>query len=271
MSESLSVSIVVPVYNEAASLADFLTHLVSVMRSQDQIIVVDGESTDHTEQVIHDFLALQLSQSATVRVHYIKSRKGRAVQMNLGARMATGEVLLFLHADTLLPLKTFDCLLRAAQKLQMGIKFWGRFNVKIQGRSVWLPLIGFFVSLRSRLTRISTGDQGLFLSKSLFNRVGGFYDQPLMEDIELCKTLKTQPDAQFIAIQESVVTSGRRWESHGVWPTVWLMWVLRYQYWRGANAYDLARKYRDVRQGIESNHAAACSLAGLDQTQNERT
>lgn len=264
--EHLSVSVIVPVFNEAAGITRFLSNLMAVLRSVDEVILVDGESTDKTEKVIHQFIKNAPRGINQAKVHLLKSRKGRAVQMNLGARHATGEVLLFLHADTELTRKAFQVLTKDLQsQLLPGIKFWGRFDLRVRGRSIWFPLIGLFISWRSRFSRISTGDQCLFLSKSLFTRVGGFYDQPLMEDIELCKTLKTQPDVMFIPIHEPVITSGRRWEAHGVWSTILLMWIFRYKYWRGANAYDLARKYRDVRQEIESNHAAASSLAGIDQ------
>jgi hypothetical protein len=119
---------------------------------------------------------------------------------------------------------------------------WGRFDVHIEGRSAWLPVIATLMNWRSRLTGIATGDQALFVETSLFRRLGGYAALPLMEDIELCRRLRAiDPPA---CLQERVLTSGRRWESRGVWRTILLMWRLRWRYWRGTPAEELARAYR---------------------------
>ncbi|PPL14339.1 glycosyl transferase, partial [Oceanisphaera arctica] len=119
---------------------------------------------------------------------------------------------------------------------------WGRFDVTITGRHPMLAAIAFMMNLRSRLTGIATGDQAIFVCRSSFEAVGGFPDQPLMEDIELSKRLKRLgPPA---CLQHKVTTSGRRWEQKGLWRTILLMWRLRFAYWRGASPEQLARAYR---------------------------
>lgn len=244
MTQLSSISVIVPVFNEAQSIAQVLTTLTPLLRQQDELIVVDGESIDGTFEVVQETINLL---EPVCKAQVIRSRKGRAFQMNSGARQAEGDLLVFLHADTLMTKKAWVELLLCLETSRPGVRFWGRFDVRIQGKSKWLPVVSWFMNWRSRLTHIATGDQCIFVTRPLFNRIGGYFDQPLMEDIELCKTLKTQPDVLFLALDGPLVTSGRRWDQHGAWQTILLMWRFRYQYWRGANAYDLARQYRDVR------------------------
>ena len=158
--------------------------------------------------------------------------------MNAGAAAARGDALLFLHADTRLPAGAEAAL---QQALRQGAR-WGRFDVRIEGRSAWLPMIATLMNLRSRLSGIATGDQAIFVETALFRRLGGYAALPLMEDIELSSRLRV--DSRPACLRERVLTSGRRWESRGVWRTVWLMWRLRWLYWRGTPAEELARAYR---------------------------
>lgn len=252
MVQRLSISLIIPVFNEAQSVAQVLKGMVPLLREQDDLIVVDGESTDQTFETVEKWLG---DSKPACKAQVIRSRKGRAFQMNTGARQAEGDLLVFLHADTVLTEKAWAELLLCLETCKPGVRFWGRFNVSIQGQSKWLPVIAWFMNRRSRLSRIATGDQCIFVTRPLFNRIGGYFDQPLMEDIELCKTLKTQPDALFLALDGPVLTSGRRWDQNGAWETILLMWRFRYQYWRGANAYDLARQYRDVRGQLDKPEA----------------
>jgi rSAM/selenodomain-associated transferase 2 len=164
--------------------------------------------------------------------------RGRARQMNAGAAASRHEVLLFLHADTLLP-GNADVVVRRALRHSA---VWGRFDVHIDGRSRMFPLIAALMNARSRVTGIATGDQALFVRRATFERLGGFPDQPLMEDVELSRRLRgVGPPA---CLRERVLTSGRRWERHGVWHTIFLMWRLRWRYWRGTSAEVLARAWR---------------------------
>ncbi|GAA3720762.1 TIGR04283 family arsenosugar biosynthesis glycosyltransferase [Oceanisphaera sediminis] len=221
----MSLSIIMPMLNEANSLPQTLDELRPYATSA-ELILVDGGSSDHS---------VALAQRAGVKV--ISSAPGRARQMNAGAAVASGDDLLFLHADTRLP-PDADRLIAEA----LSHHHWGRFDVTISGRHPMLAVIAFMMNRRSRLTGIATGDQAIFMRRSSFEAVGGFPDQPLMEDIELSKRLKYLGSPACLA--QRVVTSGRRWEQKGLWRTVLLMWRLRFAYWRGASPEQLARAYR---------------------------
>jgi rSAM/selenodomain-associated transferase 2 len=158
--------------------------------------------------------------------------------MNAGARIADADVLLFLHVDTILPERA-DLLIEAAICDRRQV--WGRFDVDIRGRPWMLRVIAVLMNWRSRISGIATGDQAIFVARSAFESIGGFPDQPLMEDVELCKRLRAlSPPA---CLHARAVTSGRRWESRGVWRTIVLMWRLRWAYWRGVPASVLANLY----------------------------
>ena len=221
----MRLSIVVPVLNEAQDIAAFLAPLQALRELGHERIVVDGGSSDSTADA-----------TRPLADHVVTSPRGRAIQMNCGARIGSGDALIFLHADTQLP----DNAPGLIEKTLMH-HAWGRFDVKIAGRSGWLPVIAAMMNLRSRLSGIATGDQAIFVSRSAFDAVGGYPDQPLMEDIELSKRLKRiGPPA---CLRARVATSGRRWERHGVRRTVLLMWRLRLDYWRGVPAEQLAARY----------------------------
>ena len=216
-----------PVLDEAAGIAAMLQMLAPLRARGAEVIVVDGGSRDGTPE-----LAAPLADRVLV------SARGRARQMNAGAAQATADVLLFLHADTHLP-EAADQHIAAALRDGAG---WGRFDVRISGRPWMLRVVAACMNLRSRLTGIATGDQALFVRRALFQQVGGYPDQPLMEDVELSRRLRrVAPPA---CLRETVVTSGRRWESRGVWRTIVLMWRLRWRYWRGESPDSLARAYR---------------------------
>lgn len=221
------MSIVLPVLNEAQHIESTLAGLVPLRRRGVEVIVVDGGSDDDT-----------VTRASALSDVTVEAQRGRARQMNAGAAAAQGKVLLFLHADTLLPAGA-DRLV--AQALASG-GLWGRFDVRIVGRHPMLRVVAALMNWRSRLTGIATGDQALFIRREAFERVGGFPDQPLMEDIEMSRRLGAL--AAPICIAERVATSGRRWESRGVWRTIILMWCLRWRYWRGESAQRLAEAYR---------------------------
>jgi rSAM/selenodomain-associated transferase 2 len=224
---ALRLSIVVPALDEAAAIAATLDALAGARAAGHEVIVVDGGSTDDT-------LALSRQRADAA----IAGPRGRARQMNAGARLASGDVLLFLHADTGLPPAAHE---RITGAVAEGAA-WGRFDVRIDGRSPMLRVVAAMMNARSRLTGIATGDQAMFVRRDLFERLGGFPDQPLMEDVELSRRLRAW--AAPACLRERVVTSGRRWERRGVWRTIVLMWRLRWRYWRGAAAEELARAYR---------------------------
>lgn len=223
----MSFTIVIPVLNEAANLPRLAAQLGPLAQRGVEVVMVDGGSADDT---------VRLAEQAGFRV--IRSARGRAAQMNAGAARSTGDVLIFLHADTELPP---DALPRIAARLDSGYE-WGRFDVTIVGTPVMLRVVATMMNWRSRLTGIATGDQAIFMTRDAFNAVGGFPDQPLMEDIEISRRLRSR--SRPACLGSRVATSGRRWESRGVWRTIFLMWRLRWAYWRGRPARELAEAYR---------------------------
>ena len=220
------LSIVVSVLNEAGEILQRLRGLAGLRSRGSELIVVDGGSADGTWELARP-LADQL----------IRAPSGRAVQMNAGAMRSRREILLFLHIDTALP-PDADRLIYSA--IDSGAA-WGRFDVRIEGNHPMLWVIARMMNLRSRLTGIATGDQAVFVRRELFEQLGGYPEIPLMEDIALSKRLRrlTRP----ACLRGRVLTSGRRWESGGVFHTVWLMWRLRAAYALGADPGLLAVRY----------------------------
>lgn len=224
----MTVSIIVPVLNEAAALPALLAHLLPLLPQVCEVLIVDGGSEDGS---------VNLAQCAGLKV--LHAPRGRARQMNSGAAQASGEVLLFLHADTRLPEGAIALLTQALANDQ---HCWGRFDVRITGRHFMLRVVSRMMNVRSRLSGIATGDQAIFVKRAAFEAVGSFPDQALMEDVELSKRLRAI--SHPACIDHCVSTSGRRWETQGVWTTILLMWRLRWAYWRGVPVAQLAKAYR---------------------------
>ncbi len=225
----MKLSIVMPVLNEAGSIEDALRALAPLRRRSVEVVVADGGSSDAT-------VALARPLADIV----IAAPRGRGTQMNAGAAASGGEVLLFLHADTRLPPQA-DALIRdgfARSGCRSG-RFWGRFDIRIAGAHPLFSIIAAAMNMRSRITGIATGDQAIFMSRAAFGP--GFPDIALMEDIAMTKRLKRSGPPLCIAAP--AVTSGRRWEKHGVMRTIVLMGWLRLAYFLGANPTWLARSY----------------------------
>jgi len=227
-----SLSIVIPTLNEADGIVGQLSALQGLRIRGVEVIVADGGSADSTPS-----LAAPLADAV------VSAPRGRGAQMNAGASKASGDILLFLHADTRLP-DGADELIRAG--LATGVQRWGRFDVAIDGESSWFGVIGWFMSERSRLSGIATGDQGIFVRRDLFLASGGFPNIPVMEDIALSKQLKRA--GRPLCLRERVVTSGRRWDDGGVIATIALMWRLRLAFFFGVDPAKLARKYGNERR-----------------------
>ncbi|HEY7245396.1 MAG TPA: TIGR04283 family arsenosugar biosynthesis glycosyltransferase [Xanthobacteraceae bacterium] len=223
----MKLSIIVPVLNEGEAIAALLGSLASLRARGAEVVVVDGGSGDGT------------IEHARPRADCVLSApRGRALQMNAGAAAASGDVLLFLHADTRLPAGADRLVIEG---LQRSGRAWGRFDVTIEGPQRLLPVIAFFMRMRSRLTGIATGDQAIFVRRDAFETAGGFPPIALMEDIAFCKALKRI--GWPLLLRERVVTSGRRWDRRGILRTVLLMWALRLAFFLGADPKALARRY----------------------------
>jgi len=222
-----TVAVIVPVLNEAECLPWLLTHIREW--GMDEIIFVDGGSSDETLQILKD-----------AGVKWIHSERGRAVQFNAGAAQSESDILLFLHADTSL---SSSHITDMRQVMRNPFVAGGRFDVQLSGHHPAFRIIEFFINWRSRLTRISTGDQAMFVRREVFARLGGFSEQPLMEDIEFSRRLKRE--GRIACLRRQVLTSSRRWEKHGIARTVLLMWWLRLRYSLGANPEALKRRYVD--------------------------
>lgn len=221
------LSVVIPVRNEAQALPALLDDLAALQAAGAELIVVDGGSSDGT---------VERAQGRADQV--LKTEPGRALQMNAGAAHAQGEYLWFVHADT----RVTEPSLRRLQDVLQQRPLWGRFDVRLSGPGVAFRVIGTMISLRSRLTGIASGDQGIFVRKTAFVALGGYAPIPLMEDLQLCRQLKAQ--ARPRCLRPPLSTSSRRWEQHGIWRTVMLMWCLRLAYYCGVSPDRLARQYR---------------------------
>ena len=223
----MSLSIIIPALDEAEHIVATLDSLQPLRRRGVEIIVADGGSSDNTANLARE----RADQVLTVPA-------GRARQMNAGAAAALGEILCFVHADSRMP-EGADGLI--VDGLSRSRRSWGRFDVSSAGTHPMLRVIAQLMTWRSRLTGIATGDQGLVLTRSLFEAAGRFPEIALMEDIALTRQLKRYSPPLCIA--HRLTTSGRRWEKHGVWRTMLLMWRLRLAYFFGADPDRLARQY----------------------------
>ncbi len=224
--ELAELLVVMPVLNEAASLAESLRALQPLRQRGASLVVVDGGSTDGSFDI-----------ADRVADRTLSAARGRASQMNAGAAARPCRIILFLHADTRLPDGAYELVLEAIADGHA----WGRFDVRIDSHRPPLRWVGRLMNLRSRLTGIATGDQAMFMTRAAFHAVGGFPALALMEDIEMSRRLKRI--GRPACLRDCVLTSARRWEQGGVGRTVWLMWRLRAAYFFGADPARLAQRY----------------------------
>jgi rSAM/selenodomain-associated transferase 2 len=225
----MNISVVIPALNEEKTIAATLTALMALRPHE--VIVVDGGSADRTREI-------STATGATV----ITGAPGRARQMNIGAQQATGDILLFLHADTRLPPAAFGDIGAALKDPRY---LGGRFDVDLDGDHWMLKVVGALINHRSRITKVGTGDQAIFVRRDVFVRMSGFPDIPLMEDIAFCRALKRL--GGIACLRTKVVSSARRWESEGVWRTIIKMWILKLLYFAGVSPVKLKRFYADSR------------------------
>ena len=232
------VSIIIPVLNEEECIEEFLSHLgklkgppLSEAKGQAEIILVDGGSEDRTTEIASRF-------------DYVKicpGERGRAHQMNLGAQVANGDILLFLHADTYLP----ENAISAVEEIIADGIDGGCFSLAIDSPRLPLRIASQLITRRTRITQVATGDQTIFVRRKVFNELGGYADMPLMEDLDFTRRLKRV--GTFVELDLQVSTSARRWEKWGVYKTILLMWCLRILYYLGVSPVRLAKFYQDVR------------------------
>ncbi len=227
MSENPILSIIIPTLNEYSDIQKTLQQLLPFRQQHVEIIVVDGGSSDNTVCLAEQFADTVITTEA-----------GRANQMNRGADLAHGRYILFLHADTQLPLNASVCLINAFQRDII----WGYFEIKLSGHHCLFRIIETMINIRSRLSQIATGDQAIFVRRDQFKKMGGYPDIPLMEDIALSRSLKKV--GAPCCVSERVITSSRRWERRGILRTILLMWLLRLNYFFGADPGMLARWYK---------------------------
>jgi len=257
-----AISIIIPTLNESSVIADTLQPLQSMRTRGQEIILVDGGSDDATPDLARPYVDKIMNTSSLPRIpapanlvrpctsslpripapaNLVRpcTSSGRARQMNQGALNATGNYLWFLHADTQVPDNADQLILRA---LDDGKSQWGYFDVRLSGKHPLLRMVETSMNLRTRLTGIATGDQGIFITKETFLKLGGFANIPLMEDIELCRRLKKHHRPTHL--HTKLITSSRRWEENGILKTISLMWRLRLAYTLGADPHKLAALYR---------------------------
>jgi len=223
---SVQLSIIVPALNEAGCIRELLRQLQALRAQGHEVIVVDGGSCDATVALAQPLVDQLLPAPA-----------GRALQMNIGAQAARGRVLWFVHADTRVPDKAAPVIIESVAHAAG----WGRFDVRLSGDRLLLRLVERMMNWRSRFTGIATGDQGIFVTRELFERVGGFAAMPLMEDIDLSRRLKREQ--RPLCLRDTLTSSSRRWEQKGIVRTIALMWVLRLAYFLGVPPARLAMHY----------------------------
>lgn len=225
----MKLSVIIPALNEAPVLGDTLRHArqAGVL----ELVVVDGGSEDATRTI-----AAELADVV------IDAERGRASQMNAGAARARGDVLLFLHADTRVPAGYAQAIQHA---LEDPAVLGGRFDLHLEPSSPLLWLTAELINLRSRLSRMATGDQGIFLRRDVFERLGGYANIPLMEDLDLSRRMKR--DGSIACLRQRLTTSSRRWRKDGVIRTILLMWTLRFLYFCGVSPATLKRVYANTR------------------------
>lgn len=232
----MSIAVIIPVLNEEETLPSLLKGILSL--GLEEIILVDGNSQDRTIKVAKTFMETSSHPHCIV----IPGPKGRAAQMNLGAAQAIADILLFLHADTTLPLNAKSVI---EQALSQPDIVGGRFDVRFPQDRGYAWVVSRMMNHRSRFSGICTGDQAMFVRRSVFESLEGFASIPLMEDIEFSRRLKRK--GAIVALRDTVTASFRRWEQQGPFRTIVRMWTLRFLYWMGCDPHRLYQYYSHVR------------------------
>ena len=233
------ISIIIPVLNEALHIEALLLHLIKHASTKNiaEIIIVDGGSTDKTQRIVSDFISVQLKQDTEPKTKLLNSQKGRAKQMNMGAKMASGEILYFLHADSFPP-NQYDNLI--IQEFREG-NLAGCFRLRFDNNHWWLRLASWLTQFSWRACR--GGDQSQFITKALFNTIGGFDESFIIyEDNILINELYARKE--FVVIQQEIKTSARLYERHGIWKLQYHFWTIYVKKWLGADSNNLLAYYK---------------------------
>jgi rSAM/selenodomain-associated transferase 2 len=226
------ISIIIPTYNESKTIALTLRHLLRTLPEDCEVIVIDGFSNDNTQEIVKNFNHVKL----------FSCKKGRSVQMNFGAEKASNDILLFLHADTVL---NSNCLENLTEELRSNDIVWGWFSIKLNENKLVYRAIEILANLRARFTGTPLGDHAIFVKKGIFDKIGGFPDIPLLEDLEFVRKVKCISRGK--RINASVITSVRRFENSGILKTFARMWMIRFLYYLGLSTQRLVRFYDDSR------------------------
>ncbi len=230
-----TIAVILPVLNEAAYLEETLSALIEDQHF-DEIIVVDGGSTDASVEVVCKFMSSVAPDTCPVP-NLIQSPRGRARQLHAGALAADADILLFLHVDSVLPPGAADDIRETIGRARL----WGRFDVRLSGGHFLFRIIERLMNWRSCLTGIATGDQGIFVRSDVYHVAGGFTPLELMEDVEFCSRLKWF--GKPACLPGPMTVSSRRWEKNGTMRTILLMWTLRLLFWLGVSPVRLVRWY----------------------------
>lgn len=225
------LSVIVPVLDEGRVVAELVAGLRRGLQEHDELLVVDGGSTDGT-----------VASARTAGARVLESARGRGNQMNAGAAAAGGDVLLFVHADTRLPEGFRSAISDALEREEAA---WGRFDLRLDPAGPLLAGIARLISLRSRVFRSATGDQAIFVKRSVFEAAGGYREPLLFEDVDLVRRLRRR--GRMVVPRGHAVTSSRRWRNRGVLRTTAAMWTLKSLYLAGVSSHWLARFYSDER------------------------
>ncbi len=238
MSPDSSISIIVPLYNENKNVIKLVEHL-QWLDGFHEAILIDASDDPISRAVIENIMQAMPESS---KIRFVSSSKAsRAVQMNLGAGYAKSDILVFLHSDTRLPVGASELI---RQVIGSGYG-WGRFDVSLESSGLIYRVIERMINLRSRIRRIGTGDQAIFITTALFDKCEGYPEIALMEDIAMCKKMNQYSRPGLV--KQPVLTSARRWQNKGALETIVLMWKLRLLFWMGVDSERLVKMYRDER------------------------